>query len=64
MKTIEPNGWYSLADLSTELGLGVKAISREVNAGRLRASRIGRRVLASGVDVLKWLELRKENSVK
>ena len=62
MKTIEPNGWYSLADLSTELGLGVKALSREVNAGRLRASRIGRRVLIDEKAFFDWVE--SQNKIK
>ena len=52
---IHPNAVYRMADLQAALGLTNNCISREIQLGRLRASRRGKWYFILGRWVLAWL---------
>jgi hypothetical protein len=52
---IEPDAIYDDAALVLGLGLTTGVLSRERDIGRLRFTRLGRRVLYRGAWILDWL---------
>jgi hypothetical protein len=53
---IDPTAVYDGSSLSASLGIGAKALSRARQAGDLRFTRKGRRILYLGQWILDWLE--------
>jgi excisionase family DNA binding protein len=47
---------YSIEQLSAQTGLGRTKIYEEINAGRLRAIKIGKRRLIPHTDAAAWIE--------
>jgi excisionase family DNA binding protein len=49
---------YSVAEASAALGLGVTNVRREVKAGRIKAVRIGKKILLARSELEHWLKER------
>lgn len=47
---------FSLAALSSATDLSIRTLRRSIDAGELRASRIGRRILVKASDVNRFLD--------
>jgi excisionase family DNA binding protein len=47
---------YSIIEASAALGVGVTNIRREIKAGRIRATRIGRKYIVSRAALEAWLD--------
>jgi hypothetical protein len=61
---IDPDAWYSEAEVAKFYRIGTKALTRRLNAGRLRYSQVGsERRLISGAAILEDLQAT-ENTIK
>lgn len=60
---IDPEAWYSEAEVAQLYGIGVKALNRRLNSGRLSlryyAPSLGGRRLFQGADILDDLHANK-----
>lgn len=58
---IDPEAWYSVAQVAKFYGIGPKALARRLNAGRLRYSQVGsERRLIQGAAILEDLRATEQ----
>jgi hypothetical protein len=62
MNSIDPDQFYLPKDLATILRVGVKSISREINAGRMRAAKVGKTFVVQGSNALEYMRDREAAS--
>lgn len=55
-----PEGYLSRAETATFTRLNIQTIDAAINAGELRASKVGRRVLIRKPDIFAWLDRRQK----
>lgn len=53
----------TLADFSEEFSISRSAVYREVNAGRLRLTKVGRASRIAAIDAETWLQRQRSASV-
>ncbi len=60
---IDPEAWYSVAQVAKFYGIGPKALARRLNAGRLRYSQVGsERRLIQGEAILEDLRATEQTA--
>lgn len=61
--SINPDAYYSRREAAAALGLAPITLLRNEQREKLKAARVGRRVLYRGSELIRWLEAGSEKKV-